>query len=899
MTGHEIKQAFLDYFKQKQHTIVPSSSLVPAGDPTLLFTNAGMVQFKDVFIGQASRPYTRAVSAQKCVRAGGKHNDLENVGRTARHHTFFEMLGNFSFGDYFKRQAIEFGWELLTQWLKLPPDRLWITIYKDDDEAGRIWQEEIGVPAERIVRFGEKDNFWSMGDIGPCGPCSEIIIDQGPALSCGRPDCKVGCECDRYLELWNLVFMQYERTADGELTPLPKPSIDTGMGLERITAVLQGKPSNFDTDLFSPIIERLEELSSVRYGESEERDVSLRVVADHLRAIAFLISDGVMPANEGRGYVLRRIIRRASRHGRKLGLLEPCLYRMTGVVADIMGDGYPELQERREFVARVTQNEEQRFAYTLEQGLQILEEMIEKAKDSKSSLISGKEVFKLYDTYGFPLDIAKEILEENALDFSKEEFDAAMMKQRERAKNAWKGMGPAYLTPAGQHQIVSIGLQPVPQKIYQEIDSAIGDTQFLGYDDLEIVARILYLVVNNETVKSAQKGEQVELVLDKTPFYAQKGGQVFDTGRIYGDLGQVKIKEVQLATKKVIVHKGIVETGEIKQNDDIRAIVDKERRSCIALNHTATHLLHAGLRQVLGDHVRQAGSLVAPDRLRFDFTHFSAVKVDELERIESLVNEYIRSNYPVMTQTLDLEEALQRGAVALFDEKYEERVRLVEIDGVSKELCGGTHTKATGDIGLFRVTAETSVAAGVRRIEALTGVAAYKYVARQGVSLQKVAQLLKASPAEVVPRLERLISTNRQQEKQIQELQQQLAGFQVDRLLACARQVEGTGVISARVDDMEMEHLRGLADLLRDKMGSGVITLGTVRDGRVLLVTMVSKDLTNKLHAGNIIRQVAKIVGGSGGGRPDMAQAGGKEPGKLPAALEEVYSVIKNMFEGG
>lgn len=871
MTGYEAKQVFLNYFKKKQHTIVSSASLIPANDPTLLFTNAGMVQFKDVFIGQDKRAYKRAVSSQKCVRAGGKHNDLENVGRTARHHTFFEMLGNFSFGDYFKEDAIEFGWELLTKEYNLSPEKLWITIYKDDDEADRIWQDKIGIRNDRIVRFGEKDNFWSMGDIGPCGPCSEIIIDQGAELSCGKPECAVGCECDRYLELWNLVFMQYERGADGKLTPLPKPSIDTGMGLERITAVLQGKHNNFDSDLFSPLIEHLVKISPVAY---EQNKVSYRVIADHIRAIAFLISDGVMPANDGRGYVLRRIIRRASRHGRKLDLHEPYLYRVAGVVADIMEDGYPELQDRREFVATVIQNEEKRFSYTLEQGMKLLDDLVAEAKERKLACLPGDEIFRLYDTFGFPLDLTKDVLDENGLSFNEADFKASMQKQRERARSKWKGMGEE--------------INPV----YRELAQSIDKTKFVGYDSVESRACVLAIIETGE-------GQKAEIVLDRTPFYAAKGGQEADSGWIIGDDALFLVTDVQEPLPGMVVHKGVLKKAGFVKNQQVTAKIDRERRRDIALNHSATHLLHSALRQVLGDHVRQSGSLVAPDRLRFDFTHFSGVGDSELGQIESLVNEHIRSNCPVSTKTMNLDDAIQQGATALFDEKYEDLVRMVEIGGISKELCGGTHTRATGDMGLFKISSEASIAAGIRRIEALTGVEAYKYVNKQEANLRQAALLLKVSQAEVPSRLERLVCDNKKQEKQIQKLQQQAAKSQVDELTAKSRQIKGVNVLSVKMDNMDMGRLRNTADLLRDKIGSGVITVGSAQGGKVFLVATVSKNLGGKLHAGNIIREIAQIVGGSGGGRPDMAQAGGKDPGKLSQALDRVYDIVAKSLNKG
>ncbi len=873
MTGHEIKQVFLNYFKQKGHAVVPSASLIPGNDPTLLFTNAGMVQFKDVFTGQAGRSYTRAASSQKCVRAGGKHNDLENVGRTARHHTFFEMLGNFSFGDYFKEQAIEYAWELLTKDLGLSPGKLWITIYDDDDEAGRIWRDNIGIPVERIVRCGEKDNFWAMGDVGPCGPCSEIMIDQGPELGCGKPDCAVGCECDRYLELWNLVFMQYERGADGTLAPLPKPSIDTGMGLERITAVLQGKGNNYDSDLFAPIIKQVEQLTSLTYEQQHEQDVSFRVIADHIRAIAFLISDGVMPSNEGRGYVLRRIIRRASRHGRKLGLHKPYLNQLAGVVADIMGDSFPELTLRRDFVAKVTQNEEQRFSYTLEQGMKLLDDMVGEVKERKLVSLPGAEVFRLYDTYGFPLDLTRDVLQEQGLSFNEADFKAAMQKQRDQARSQWKGVG-AEVKP-----------------VYRELAQSINKTEFVGYDSIVNSANVLAIICEAE-VKELSQGQGAEIILDKTPFYAEKGGQVTDTGFIVGEYANFEVTEVKETVAGLALHKGILKKGRLLKGEPVSARIDQKRRRAIALNHTATHLLHAMLREVLGDHVHQAGSMVSPDRLRFDFTHFSALKPEEWRHIEALVNEHIRSNYQVLTQEMTLEAAIEAGATALFDEKYGELVRMVSVDTVSKELCGGTHTKATGDIGLFKITAESSIAAGVRRIEALTGAEAYKYVTAQEADIKQAAQLLKASPAELLLRLEKLIADSRQQEKQIQKLQQQVAKSKVDDMSKSKRDIGGVNVISARVDGLDMARLRDLLDLTMDRLSSGVITLGSSQGDKVSLVTMVSKDLTGKLHAGNIIKEIAQIVGGNGGGRPDMAQAGGKDPAKIDEALAKVYEII-------
>ncbi len=881
MTGQEIREAFLEYFQKQGHTVVPSSPLIPKDDPTLLFTNAGMVQFKDTFLGKEIRPYSRAVSCQKCVRAGGKHNDLENVGHTARHHTFFEMLGNFSFGDYFKQDAIRFGWEFLTVNMELPVDKLWVTVFTKDDEAEKIWRQ-VGVSADRIVRLGEKDNFWSMGEVGPCGPCSEILIDQGESFSCGKPDCRVGCDCDRYLELWNLVFMQYNRDGQGQLSPLPKPSIDTGMGLERITAVKQHVAGNFESDLFRPIINVISELAGVDYNDNHEHDVSLHVVADHARAITFLINDQVMPSNEGRGYVLRRIIRRAVRHGRLLGIDRAFLYKMVGVVVGQMRGCYPDLPERREYIASVTLNEEERFSHTLEQGTKIINELVKNVRASGARHVDGKEVFKLYDTYGFPIDLTREILEENDLTFNQAEFEAAMRQQQEQARKHWKGAAKEV------------------NSVYKELAGSLDETEFVR-DVSELDVKVLALIKRDEAVSVMRHGEdnKAEIVLEKTPFYPEKGGQMADTGWINIESGRFKVENVLEVLPGFIIHQGVLESGFLAQDQTVTAKVDDPRRRQLACNHTATHILQAVLRQVLGDHIKQAGSLVAPERLRFDFTHFARITPRELKRVEALVNEHVRANYSVEIQSMDIDEAIASGATALFDEKYSQRVRVVSVGGVSKELCGGTHLRASGEIGLFKLVGESSVAAGIRRIEAVTGPDAYKYVARESEQLAGAASLLRCSPVEVVARTEKLLENIKRQEKELARLKDKLVAGQVDEYLSAVREIKGIKILSAQVHEAaDVEGLRSLSDLLKQRLSSGVIVLGAEINQKVALLTIVSKDLVPALHAGNIVKQVARITGGGGGGRPDMAQAGGKDVSRLKTALDEVYTIVGKMSAG-
>ena len=880
MTGSELRQKFLEFFEERGHTAVPSSSLVPQNDPTLLFTNAGMVQFKDVFLGAETRGYSRATTAQKCVRAGGKHNDLENVGRTARHHTFFEMMGNFSFGDYFKDDAVRFGWEFLTETLELPPDKLWVTVYEDDEEAYTLWKDLVRVPEQRIVRMGEKDNFWAMGDTGPCGPCSEILIDQGESMSCG-PECGIGlCDCDRYLELWNLVFMQYERDDSGNLAPLPRPSIDTGMGLERVAAVLQGVQSNYDSDLFAPLLRFSEDISGKRYGEREEDDVSMRVIADHLRSTTFLISDGVLPANEGRGYVLRRILRRAARHGKLLGLSEPFLYKGTQVVVESMKDVYRGLADNAGHVAQVTLDEERRFRRTLDKGIEILNKLVAEAKAHNVSVLDGKEAFRLYDTFGFPLDLAQDIAGDHGLSVDVDAFEREMEAQRLRARGAWKGSGEVAVA-----------------EIYKNLAASIPATRFIGYSSLESSeANILAIVKDQAMVNEATEGDRVELVVDVTPCYGESGGQIGDQGLVQTEDGVVAgtITNTTKPIPQIFVHHVRVDQGSLHVGQTLMLKVDEERRKQTRRNHTATHLLHAALREVLGDHVKQAGSMVTPEHFRFDFTHFSGVEPDELRRIEKLVNQGVLTNTRVNTSEVTMDEALDMGALAFFEEKYGDRVRVVQVPGISMELCGGTHALATGEIGLCKLIGESSIAAGVRRVEALTGDAALHYIQQEEERLREATALLKASSAEFVPKIERLLVGVRDQEREIERLNMKLATLQVSSLLEQAREIHGIQVIAARVENLDAKGLRNFADVLKGKLGSGIIVLGLEgMGGRVSLLSAVTKDLNPAYHAGKIIKEVAAVVGGNGGGRPDMAQAGGKHPEKLAEALDKVFQIVE------
>ncbi len=874
MTGNEIRKKFFEYFRSRGHQLVRSSALVPHEDPTLLFTNAGMVQFKRVFLGEEKRDFTRAATSQKCLRAGGKHNDLENVGYTARHHTFFEMLGNFSFGDYFKDQAIRLAWDLLVDGLGLPADKLWVSVYLDDDEAYDIWAQQIGVPESRIVRLGEKDNFWSMGETGPCGPCSEIHIDRGAVYGCGSPDCKVGCECDRYLEIWNLVFMQFNRDETGKMTPLPRPSIDTGMGLERITAVLQDVPTNYDTDLFVPIIRSIEAMSGHRMGENRLNDVAMKVIADHSRASAFLIGDGVLPSNEGRGYVLRRIMRRAIRYGRNIGLTKPFLHKTVEPVFESMKEAYPELLEASVFITNVVKNEEIRFLETLDNGLKLLSQTISDMKAQQTDVVPGPVIFKLYDTYGFPVDIVRDVVRDQALTLDMEGFNQAMAQQREQSRSV-----ATFSTISDAYRELTTSLDKLPE--------------FVGYDRLESDADILLLVVDGKAADRSDAGQAVEVVTEKTPFYAASGGQVGDSGVIFGKSFTIAVTDTVKDPTGLIIHKGTVVSGIVSRDAPVHLSVDAEKRVATAANHTATHILHGALREVIGEHVRQAGSFVAPDRLRFDFTHFSQVPAEDIERIEILVNERIRQNVSVNTKEMDAEEAFQSGAVALFEEKYGDRVRVVSLEPFSQELCGGTHTSRTGNIGVFKIVSETSVASGVRRIEAMTGAAAFSHLQRADRLLNDTARLLKDRPESVYHRVETLMANFKGLEKTIDQLKLKMASKSAGQMVDDIRNIDGIKVLAKTVQADNPGALRNIADQFKDKMQSGIVVLGAPSGEKAMIVVAVSSDLVGRFNAGSLIKKIAAEVGGGGGGRPDMAQAGGSKPENLEKAMENAYAVVQ------
>ncbi len=863
MSTSEIRASFLEFFRKNGHAVVPSSSLVPGNDPTLLFTNAGMVQFKDVFLGKETRDYSRAASAQRCVRAGGKHNDLENVGYTARHHTFFEMLGNFSFGDYFKREAIHFAWNFVTGTLGIPKDRLWVTVFNEDDEAARIWTEEIGIGPTRCTRMGEKSNFWSMGETGPCGPCTEIFYDHGQDIPGGPPG-SPDEDGDRYVEIWNLVFMQYDRSADGVLVPLPKPSVDTGMGLERVAAVMQGVHSNYDIDLFKALIRAAAEIT----GATDLESSSLRVIADHIRACTFLIIDGVVPSNEGRGYVLRRIIRRAIRHGYKLGQTQPFFHKLVPTLVREMGTYYTELVSGEARAIQVLAQEESRFAETLATGMALLDA---EAAKLKTSVIPGETVFRLYDTYGFPLDLTADVARERGLTIDQAGFDAAMAAQRGRARAA--------------------------SKFSADLGSSIklsGKTEFSGYDRLVSTGRVAALIFDAEVVSELRPGQEGQVVLDHTPFYAESGGQMGDAGSLIGARGaRFAVRDTQKIGAS-FAHIGVLEAGELHVGDEVEARVDGERRTAIALNHSATHLLHAALREVLGKHVQQKGSLVAPDRLRFDFSHTQALSADELRRIEERVNAAIRHNAPAETRVMALDEAVAAGAMSLFGEKYESDVRVLSIGDFSMELCGGTHVERAGDIGLFKIISESGVAAGVRRIEALTGQAAYEWVLRTDQVLRDIAGMLRGSREDVDEKVRELIERARRLEKEVQQLKSKLASGQGGDLSTQAKAVGDIKVLAAQIEGADAKALRDAVDRLKSKLGSSVIVLATVEDGKVVLVAGVSADLVAKLKAGDIAGAVAAQVGGRGGGRADFAQAGGTQPENLAAALAGVESLVRN-----
>ncbi|MBF0453083.1 MAG: alanine--tRNA ligase [Candidatus Magnetomorum sp.] len=872
MTGNEARQLFLDYFKSKDHKIVKSDALTPHNDPTLLFTNAGMVPFKRIFLGEEKRDYVRATTSQKCVRAGGKHNDLENVGYTARHHTFFEMLGNFSFGDYFKEKAIEYAWDLLTNGYGLPSDKLWISVYLDDDDAYNIWHKSIGVPEKRIIRLGEKDNFWSMGDTGPCGPCSEILIDRGESYACDRPDCQAGCDCDRYLEIWNLVFMQYNRDASGIMTPLPKPSIDTGMGLERIAAVVQNKPTNYETDLFTPIFNVIQDLSQKSFGASSDVDIPMKVIADHSRAAAFLINDGILPSNEGRGYVLRRILRRAIRYGRQIGLAKPFLHQTVESVFHVMKSAYPDLMDNKSFIQNVIINEEQRFSETLDNGLKMLQDALENLSVNNQTTLSGDIIFKLYDTYGFPVDIVQDILREQPIELDMDGFHSAMNHQREQSRSvtSFSSIGDAYKKLSAQ------GIQSV----------------FVGYDTVQTPSDILLLVKDGKEIETAKKDDIVEIITKKTPFYGESGGQMGDTGEMLGPEGRIRVDNTIKDPTGLLIHYACVIEGSIQKNQMVTLKVDSDKRHRTALNHTATHILHAVLRNVLGDHVKQAGSMVSPDRLRFDFSHFSRVTAEELKTIEQQVNFWIRKNSGLTIQEMDMETAVRTGATALFEEKYGDRVRVISIDTFSKELCGGTHTDHTGNIGVFTIVSESSVAAGVRRIEALTGESALNYFQQTTRQVSELSGLLKEKPDGLISKIEQMMERQKSTDKDIATLKAQIAAINAEKEVDDIKEINGVSVLVKKVEIDSPAGLRDIMDRFKQKMTSGVIILGAAVNNKALVTVGVTADLIKKHHAGNIVKQIAEKVGGGGGGRPDMAQAGGPDVDQLDDALAFAYSLF-------
>ena len=871
LSSNEIRNIFLDFFKSKDHKVVKSSSIIPETDPTLLFVNAGMVPFKNVFLGLEKRPYKRAASCQKVFRVSGKHNDLENVGYTPRHHTFFEMLGNFSFGDYFKKEAIEYAWEFLTQKLQIPEEKLYITVFEEDDEAYDIWTKQIGIPENRIKRMGVEDNFWSMGNTGPCGPSSEIYYDRGEKF--GNPE--LGSpEDNRYLEIWNLVFMQYNRDENGHLHPLPNPNIDTGMGLERIASVLQEVDSNYDTDLFKPLIEFGEEVSGKEYGKSPKDDVAMRVIADHLRALTFLISDGVLPSNEGRGYVLRRILRRALRYGKELGIEKPFLHKGIDVVVDIMKEPYPELISNKNFIKNVVKAEEERFIKTLKKGMEILKEIIEKAKKEGRKHITGKEIFMLYDTYGFPVDLIEEIAKDEGFGLDIAEYYKLLEEQKERARASWKSQAKE--------------VKPV----YLNLKSILPENQFIGYTHLEIDdATVLAIVKDEQIVESLSKEEEGEIILDITPFYAEKGGQVGDTGFIEGDGFLFEVKDTQSPVDGIIVHKGKVIYGTVKKGETVKAQVNKEKRQSTMRHHTATHLLHAALRNILGDHVKQAGSLVAPDYLRFDFTHFESLSEEELKKIEELVNEEIMKNEPVICKELPYDEALRSGAIAIFEEKYGDVVRVISA-GISTELCGGTHVSRTGDIGYFKILSETAVSAGTRRIEAVAGKKAVEHALKEHTILKQLTHILVSKEDQLIDKVETLLKQLKEKEKELEKLKKKSIIDRITQILNIKEKQEYK-IAYGLIENLQPNELRDLADVARAKLGKSVVMIATIdkEKGKVNFIVAVSKELTDKIKAGDIVKQIAPILGGKGGGRPDMAQGGGTETQKLEEAFKKFQEI--------
>jgi alanyl-tRNA synthetase len=877
MSAREIRSSFLRFFEERGHRVVASSALVPDSDPTLLFTNAGMVQFKRLFLGEETRDHARATTSQKCMRVSGKHNDLENVGRTPRHHTFFEMLGNFSFGDYFKRDAIVWAWELVTKVWGIPPEKLSVTVFREDDEAAELWAREVGLPPSRITRLDEADNFWQMGDTGPCGPCSEIYFDWGKQPGCHQTECDPSCDCGRWLEIWNLVFMQFNRDASGAMTPLPQPSIDTGAGLERVAAVLQGVRSNYDTDLFRGILERAQQLSGVRLGSDPEKDVSLRVVADHARSVTFLIADGVRPSNEGRGYVLRRILRRAARHGVLLGVERPFLFEVADAVIDEMGDAYPELVARRDYIQDRIRREEERFLETLSKGLALLEDEVRKALASGHKTLAGDVVFKLYDTFGFPTDLTEDILSGKHLGYDHAGFESAMNEQRERARAAWKGSGQE-----------SVG--PVHSQLASDYETA-----FRGYDALAVESRVLALVSGGAAAPQARAGDAVEVIVEATPFYAESGGQVGDRGTIETPTGAVEVEDTQRPVGSLVVHRGKVARGEIHVDQPALLLVDSTSRGGAVRHHSGTHLLHAALREVLGPNATQRGSLVTPGRLRFDFSHDAPVARADLDTIEDLVNGWIAENAPAVVEEMPHEDAIAAGAVAMFGEKYGDVVRVVTFGDFSKELCGGTHARATGDIGVLKVVGEGGVASGVRRIEALTGAEALRRWREQERTMERAADLLKTPVGELETRVEKLLEERKSLERELEALRAEQRKAASGDLASQVETIGSVQLLAVRVDGAGGDDLRAMVDALRDRLKSGIVLLAAEAEGRVTLALGVTPDLKDRFKAGDLIREAAAAVGGKGGGRPDFAQAGGRDPGKI----DDAFAIVRERVRAG
>ncbi|MGB3861690.1 MAG: alanine--tRNA ligase [Candidatus Aminicenantaceae bacterium] len=877
MKAQQIRETFLDFFADKAHKIIRSSPLLPQDDPTILFTNAGMNQFKNVFLGLEKRSYKRAASVQKCMRVSGKHNDLEQVGKTNKHHTFFEMLGNFSFGDYFKREAIDYAWELITEVYMMPKDRLYATVYFDDDEAYELWSKRIGMAADRIFRFGKKDNYWAMGETGPCGPCSELHYDLGENMEEGTPHDLIESGSDRFLELWNLVFMQFDQDDKGQLNPLPSPSIDTGMGLERVATVLQGKTNNYDSDLFFPLIETICDFAGREYPPGDEGDTAARVIADHVRAVSFLIGDGIMPSNEGRGYVLRRLIRRAYRYGNSLGLEEPFLYKLVGDVTDIMKDAYPELISSVEYISKVCLSEENRFGLTLSSGLKTFDQYIEELKETGKKVLPGDKLFKLYDTFGFPIDLSEELALEKNISVDREGFAKELEEQRHRARLSWKG-----------------DAQDKDRKVYETIKDI--SVEFVGYDHVKSdEVKVLAILKDGKFIQEIQKGESGEVVLDQTPFYAEAGGQVGDTGTLINPHFSALVKTTYFPIPDIITHKVQMLSGALRVGDTLEASVDLSSRNKIRKNHTATHLLHASLRQILGDHIKQAGSLVSSQRLRFDFTHFASLSSSEIRQIENRLNEKIRENLDVETATVSLEEGISAGATAIFEEKYGEKVRMVTIDDFSKELCGGIHVANTGEIGVFKIVSESSVAAGMRRIEALTGEEALIDYQETEELLSDIQKVVNSPRKEILRVLDRMKESLKEREKEARGLRQKLAKTRYQEKEDHVEEVKGIRVMIQRVEELNTLELRELADSLKQKIGSGVIILGGKTGDKVFLVSAVTKDLVDRISAVDIIQKIAPLVGGGGGGRPDFAQAGGPKVDKLDLALNKSTKILEEL----